>query len=83
MKIDDGLLLPPLQPEIPRNPAVVLVHLAVAFLPIVEFAGADTEPRNEPPDADLGLVRPAPDEIYDLVPQVVRTETALTSKSCL
>src|SRR5215831_13397678 len=69
---DDGLLLPILQPEIPGNPAVVLVHLAVPFAPVVELAGCDVEPSDEPSGADLGLFRPAPDEIHDLVPRIVR-----------
>ena len=72
MEADDGLLLPILQPEIAGNPAVVLVHLAVAFPPVVELAGGDVEPPDEPPGADLGLLRPAPDEIHDLVPRIVR-----------
>src|SRR5215467_11379095 len=72
MKPDDGLFLPILQPEVAGNPAVVLVHLAVPFPPVVELAGGDVEPPNEPPGADLGLLRPAPDEIHDLVPSVVR-----------
>ena len=72
MKADDGLLLPILQPEIAGNPAVVLVHLPVAFPPVVELAGGDVEPPNEPPGADLGLLRPAPDEIHDLIPRIVR-----------
>ena len=61
MKADDGLLLPILQQEVAGNPAVVLVHLPVAFPPVVEFTGSDVEPPNEPPAADLGLLRPAPD----------------------
>src|SRR5437016_3840049 len=73
MEADDGLLLPILQPEIPGNPAVVLVHLAVAFPPVVELAGGDVEPPDEPPGADLGLFRPAPDEIHDLVPRIMRS----------
>src|SRR5213083_2112039 len=72
MEPDDGLLLPLLQPEIAGNPAVVLVHFSVAFQPVVELAGGDVEPLNEPPGADLGLLRPAPDEIHDLVPRIVR-----------
>src|SRR5438067_301204 len=51
---------------------VVLVELAVAFPPVVELAGSDVEPHDKPPGADLGLFRPAPDEIHDLVPPVVR-----------
>ena len=72
MEPDDGLFLPILQPEIAGNPAVVLVHLAVAFPPVVILARGDVEPHNEPPGADLGLLRPAPDEIHDLIPRVVR-----------
>src|SRR5260370_39093224 len=72
MEPDDGLLLPLLQPEIAGNPAVVLVHFSVAFPPVVELAGGDVEPLNEPPGADLGLLRPTPDEIHDLVPPIVR-----------
>jgi hypothetical protein len=56
MEPDGGLLFPSLQPEIPRNPAVVLVHLALAF----------------PPGADLGLIGPAPDKVHDLAPRIVR-----------
>src|SRR5262249_38967285 len=69
---DDRLFLPLLQPEIPGNPAVVLVHLAVAFPPVVELADGDVEPPNKPPGADLGLLRPTPDEIHDLIPRIVR-----------
>src|SRR5215831_12337499 len=72
MKADDGLLLPILQPEVAGNPAVVLVHLPVAFPPVVEFAGSDVEPPDKAPGADLGLLRPAPDEIHDLIPRIVR-----------
>src|SRR5690242_19788596 len=72
MKADDGLLLPLFQPKIAGNPAVVLVHLAVAFAPVVELTGGDVEPLDELPGADLGLLRPAPHEVHDLVPRIVR-----------
>src|SRR5207248_2018772 len=55
-----------------ENPAVVLVHLPVAFPPVVELAGDDVELPNEPPGVDLGLLRPAPNEIHDLIPRIVR-----------
>src|SRR5215472_10239998 len=64
--------LPLLQPEIAGNPAIVLVHLAVAFSPVVELAACDVEPLNEPSGADLRLLRPAPHEIHDLIPRIVR-----------
>ena len=54
MEPDDRLFLPLLQPEIPGNPAFVLIHFAVAFPQVVELAGGDVEPYNEPPGADLG-----------------------------
>src|SRR5262249_7739727 len=72
VETDDGPLLPILQPEVAGNPAVVLVHLPVAFPPVVELAGDDVEPPNEPPDADLSFLRPPPDEIPDRVPRIVR-----------
>src|ERR1035441_1841298 len=56
----------------PGNPTVVLVRLAVSFPPPVELAGCDAEPSDEPSDADLRLLRPAPDVVHDLVPHVVR-----------
>src|SRR4051812_29377675 len=76
VKANDGLLLPILQPEIAGNPAVVLVHLAVAFPPVVELAAGDVEPPDEPSSADLCLVGPAPDEVYDLIPRIVRNPDA-------
>ena len=50
----------------------MLVDLAVALALVVELAGRDVEPPDEPPGTDLGLLRPAPDEIHDLVPRIVR-----------
>src|SRR5713101_3565536 len=60
-----------LQPKVPGNPAVMLIDLAVALPPAVQLAGRDVEPSDESPGADLGLRRPAPDEIHDLVPRIV------------
>src|SRR5215831_12991506 len=69
---NDRLLLPIVQPKVPGNPAVMLIHLAVPLAPAVELAGCNVEPPDETPRADLGLPRPAPDEIHDLVPRIVR-----------
>jgi hypothetical protein len=73
---DDRFLLPLLQPEIAGNPPVVLVDAPVALPPVIEFAGRYSQPRNKSPDADLSLLRPAPDEIHHLVPHVMRHPTA-------
>lgn len=72
MKINDGLLFPILQPEISGNPGVVLIELTVAIPPVIELAGRDAEPSDERPDSDPGLLRPSLDEIYDLVPCLLR-----------
>ena len=69
---NDCLLLPLLQPKVPGNPAVMLIDLAVSLAPAVELAGRDVQPSDELPGTDLSLLRPAPHEIYDLVPRIVR-----------
>jgi len=71
LKVEDGLLLPVLQPEVPGNPTVVLVDPAVALPPVVELAGAHAQPADEAPGADLGGLGAAPDEIHDLIPHIV------------
>jgi hypothetical protein len=50
----------------------VLVHLPVTVLPVVELAGGDLQPADQPPRGDRGLFAPLPDEIDDLIPNVVR-----------
>src|SRR5712691_10726943 len=76
MEIDDRFFLPQLQPEIAENPTVVLVDATVTLPPVVELAGGHAQPMNESSDADLGLLRPAPDEIHNLVPHVMRYPVA-------
>src|SRR5579872_4287907 len=72
VEVDDGLLLPRLQPEIAGNPTVVLVNTSVALSPVVKLTGSHAQPMDEPSNADLGPFRPAPDEINHLVPDIVR-----------
>ena len=72
MKVHDRLFLPIFQPKVPGNPAVVFVGPTVAFSPIVEFARGHPQPHNESPGADLAGLRPAPDEVHDLIPHIVR-----------
>src|SRR6202158_3593511 len=72
MKTNDGFLFPRLQPEISRHPTVVLICSSIALPPVVELAGGYAQPMNESSDADLGLLRPAPDEIHHLIPHIVR-----------
>src|SRR5713226_5362946 len=71
MEPDDGFFLPRLQPEIAGNPTVVFVRSPIALPPVVELTGSHAQPMNESPDADLGLLRPAPDEIHHLIPHIV------------
>src|SRR5437588_5050711 len=72
VEADDRLLLPGREPEITRNPTVVFIDPSVAFSPFVELAGSHAQPVDESSGADLGLFRPAPDEIHHLVPHIVR-----------
>jgi hypothetical protein len=48
----------------------------IDFQTVVELTGP---PLNEPPGADIGLLRPAPDEIDDLIPHVMRNPDAVQS----
>src|SRR5260370_1933587 len=72
VETDDRFLLPRLKPEITGNPTVVLVDAPVSLPPVIELAGGHAQPVDKPSDADLSPFRPAPDEIHDLVPHVVR-----------
>src|ERR1700678_2816501 len=72
MESDDRLLLPASQPKTPGNPTVVFIDPTVALPPVIELAGPHSQPIDASSDADLGLLRPAPDEIYDQIPHVVR-----------
>src|SRR5208283_379134 len=71
MKVYDRLLFPIFQPEISGNPPVVFIYTTVALAPIVELAGGHLKPPDKASGPDLGLPRPAPDEIYDLVPHIM------------
>ena len=72
MKLNDGFFFPGFQPEVSGNPAVVLVHAPIPLLPLVELARPNPQPCDEPPDAHLGLLRPAPNEVHQLVLHIVR-----------
>jgi len=65
-------LLPHLQPKISGYPTVVLIHSPIALAPVVELTGSHAQPSDESSDADLALLRPAPDEIHHLIPHIMR-----------
>ena len=58
VEVEDGLLLPVLQPPIAGDQRVVLVGQAVACTPVVELARGDSQPRDEPLDGNLGASGP-------------------------
>src|SRR5262249_53407520 len=70
-ELEDGRLLPGPEPPVTGHGGVVLVGGAVARLPVVELAGSDAEPADEPPQGDLGAVGPVADEVDDRVAGVV------------
>lgn len=63
VEIDDGRLFPGLEPPVARDQGIVFVGEPVARLPVMELAGRDPEPGDEPGDGDLGSLRPSPDEV--------------------
>src|SRR5579864_1294888 len=63
VELDDGSLFPRLQPPVAWNQGIVLVGQSIASLPVVELAGRDPQPGDEPGDRDLGSLRPSPDEV--------------------
>ena len=63
MEADDGFFLRRLQTEMLGHPTAVLIHPPLALPPGVELAQGNAPPRNEAADSDLGLLRPASDEI--------------------
>jgi len=64
------LLFPIGQPEIPRNPRIVLVDFAVPRGPIVVFAARYPNPLNHFRRLDACFVRPATDVINHLVTHI-------------
>jgi hypothetical protein len=62
----------PLQPEVPRNPPVVLIHSPVTLAPVIEPAGPYAQSLRKSSDADLGLLRPASYVIHHLIPHIMR-----------
>jgi hypothetical protein len=68
---EDRLLLPVFEPPVAGDQRVVLVGPAVAAAPVVELAGGDTQPGDEPVGRDFGACRPVGDVIDDGVADVV------------
>jgi len=46
----------------------MLIDLAVPLAPVVELAGRHTQPRNEPPGTDLGLLANCPKLMFFATP---------------
>jgi hypothetical protein len=71
VEVEDGFLLPVLEPPIAGNQGIVLVGQAVPGAPVVELARGDSQPGDEPLDGDLRAFGPAGDVIDDGVADVV------------
>jgi hypothetical protein len=63
VEFHNGGLFPRLEPPVAWNQGIVFVGQPVARLPVVELAGRDPEPGDEPGDGELGSLRPSPDEV--------------------
>src|SRR5450631_962983 len=67
LKLQNLFLLPILYPEIPGNPSVVPVDLAVALSPVVKLPDRQLKLLQHALDGHPGLCRPAPHEVHYLV----------------
>ena len=68
--IEDRLFFRCGQPEVARDPAIVLVDPAVATTPIVKFTPRNANPVNHLLRLDFGFVGPVPHVIDHLVPDI-------------
>ena len=76
VEVDDGLLLPILQPEIPRDGSIMLVRFTVALDPCVKLASCNRQPGNETMQGDFRLLAPLPDKINNGVADVMGNPAA-------
>jgi hypothetical protein len=58
------------------HPGVVFIDFAEALFPVVKFAGADADPREEATDGNVRLVAPGADEVDDGVTGIVGNPAA-------
>ena len=65
--VDDGLLLPVLEPEVSGNPAVMLIDPTITRFPAIEFAAGYSEPSDEPSCGEFGPTSPVMDKVDDLI----------------
>jgi hypothetical protein len=75
--VENGLLLPVFEPPVAGNLTIVLVDLAVAVFPVVELAGAQTNPPQQSAGGKLGALGPVVDVVDDLVAGVVGNPSAI------
>jgi len=54
------------------QPLCSFTRSPIALSSVVELAGSYAQPMNESSDGDLGILRPAPDKIRDLIPHIMR-----------
>src|SRR5579872_6129237 len=79
VEVKNGLFFPVLEPGIARDLAVVFIDFAVALLPVVELAGAQREPAQEPAGRQLRAHGPVADVVHDLVARIVGNPASLQS----
>ena len=70
LKLDNGLPFGFGQPEVPANPGVMLVDLAVTALPVIEFTAGYADPVYHRHGIQLGPVRPVAYIINHFIPNI-------------
>lgn len=79
IKVENGLPFKRLDPLVARHVRIVLIHLAIALLPIEELAPCDTDPANEPVAWQFGLRRLIANEVDNRVTRIVGNPNAFQS----
>jgi hypothetical protein len=69
--VDNGLLLPVFQPEVPGDLAIVFIEPPVALFPAVKLAAGYPEPTDKPGCRQLSPKSPVMDEIDNRIPGIV------------
>lgn len=76
MEVEDGLLLPRLEPVIAGHDPMLFAHAAVALAPVVELASRQLEPGQEGTDREFGQTGPVGDEVQYFIAQVMGNPAA-------
>lgn len=85
MKLNNGLFLPVIQPEIAGNQAIVLIGPAITLPPAVILAGTEFKPLYKMRHRNVGTIGLISGEIYHCIANIMGNPRRLSGnpKSCI